>query len=112
MLERMRDEIIQMKEQECHYTVLAKLIGEYQKCSPAFTERKMAETFGISKTEINRLLMIARLNPSLHEAAVRYRVEKYVLLEANKFLGRKKSAAFASVLNGTLTKRRQLRLLK
>ena len=63
-----------------HYIDKADGIWNYQKTTKA-SERKITEALGISKSEVHRSLMIARMPKSLKEAAKAYDIEKYVLLE-------------------------------
>ena len=63
-----------------HYIDKADGILNYQKATAA-SERKITAALGISKSEIHRSLLIARLPEKIKEAAKRFNVEKYVLLE-------------------------------
>lgn len=95
--------------EDLHYIDQADSIYGYQKLTGA-SERKITAALGISKSEVHRCLMIARLPKDLKEAAKRFNTEKYVLLEwdelpKNEF----KTEIKEKVLAGEITKRVQLK---
>lgn len=95
--------------EELHYIDQADSIYGYQKLTGA-SERKITAALGISKSEVHRCLMIARLAKDLKEAAKKYNTEKYVLLEwdelpRNEF----KDEIKQRILGGDITKRVQLK---
>lgn len=95
--------------EELHYIDQADSIYGYQKLTGA-SERKITAALGISKSEVHRCLMIARLPRDVKEAAKKHNTEKYVLLEwdelpRNEFKDEIKSR----ILAGDITKRLQLK---
>lgn len=97
--------------EELHYIDQADSIFGYQKLTGA-SERKITAALGISKSEVHRCLMIAKLSRDLKEAAKKFNIEKYVLLEwdelpKNEF----KDEIKARILAGDITKRLQLKRL-
>lgn len=95
--------------EELHYIDQADSIYGYQKLTGT-SERKITAALGISKSEVHRCLMIAKLPKDLKEAAKTYNTEKYVLLEwdelpRNEF----KDEIKAKILCGEITKRVQLK---
>jgi ParB family transcriptional regulator, chromosome partitioning protein len=94
--------------EDLHYIDQADSIFGYQKLTGT-SERKITAALGISKSEVHRCLMIAKLPKDLKEAAKRYNTEKYVLLEwdelpKNEF----KDEIKQRILGGEITKRVQL----
>lgn len=94
--------------EDLHYIDQADSIYGYQKLTGT-SERKITAALGISKSEVHRCLMIAKLPKEIKEAAKKFNTEKYVLLEwdelpANSFKDEIKS----SILSGEITKRVQL----
>lgn len=94
--------------EDLHYIDQADSIYGYQKLTGT-SERKITAALGISKSEVHRCLMIAKLPKDIKEAAKKFNTEKYVLLEwdeltANSF----KDEIKASILSGEITKRVQL----
>ena len=65
-----------------HYIDKADGILNYQKATKS-SERKICKALGISKTEVHRSLIIAKLPAKIKEAAKTFDVEKYVLIEFN-----------------------------
>lgn len=63
-----------------HYIDKADGIYNYQQATKA-SERKVCEALGISKSEVHRSLIIAKMDADLREAAKNHDIEKYVLLE-------------------------------
>lgn len=95
--------------EDLHYIDQADSIYGYQKLTGT-SERKITAALGISKSEVHRCLMIAKLPKELKEAAKRYNTEKYVLLEwdelpKNEFRDEIKGR----ILAGDITKRVQLK---
>ena len=66
--------------EELHYVDKADGILNYQIATEA-SERKIQAALGISKSEVHRSLLIAKMPRPLKEAAKKYDIEKYVLLE-------------------------------
>jgi ParB family chromosome partitioning protein len=97
--------------EELHYIDQADSIFGYQKLTGT-SERKITAALGISKSEVHRCLMIAKLPTDLKEAAKMYNTEKYVLLEwdelpKNEF----KEEIKGRILAGEISKRLQLKRL-
>lgn len=95
--------------EDLHYIDQADSIYGYQKLTGT-SERKITAALGISKSEVHRCLMIAKLPKDIKEAAKKYNTEKYVLLEwdelpKNEFRDEIKER----ILSGDLTKRVQLK---
>jgi ParB family transcriptional regulator, chromosome partitioning protein len=95
--------------EDLHYIDQADSIYGYQKLT-ASSERKITAALGISKSEVHRCLMIAKLPKPIKEAAKQYNIEKYVLLEwdelpKNEF----KDEIRQRILAGDITKRIQLK---
>jgi ParB family chromosome partitioning protein len=95
--------------EELHYIDQADSIYGYQKLTGT-SERKITAALGISKSEVHRCLMIAKLPKDLKEAAKKFNTEKYVLLEwdelpKNEFRDEIKGR----ILVGDITKRVQLK---
>jgi len=95
--------------EELHYIDQADSIYGYQKLTGT-SERKITAALGISKSEVHRCLMIAKLPTDLKEAAKKFNTEKYVLLEwdelpKNEF----KDEIKEKILAGEITKRLQLK---
>lgn len=68
--------------EELHYIDKADGILNYQIATGA-SERKICQALGISKSEVHRSLLIAKLPKKLKEAAKAHNTEKYVLLEVD-----------------------------
>lgn len=66
--------------EELHYIDKADGILNYQKATGA-SERKIQAALSISKSEVHRSLLIAKLPPKVKMAAKNFNTEKYVLLE-------------------------------
>jgi ParB family chromosome partitioning protein len=95
--------------EDLHYIDQADSIYGYQKLTGT-SERKITAALGISKSEVHRCLMIAKLPRDLKEAAKKFNTEKYVLLEwdelpRNEF----KDEIRSKILGGEITKRLQLK---
>ncbi len=96
--------------EQLHYIDKADGIYEYQKATGS-SERKIVVALGISKTEVHRSLLLAKLSKNLKEAAKKHNTEKYVLLEIDALasgssLRKKLEQAVAS---GEITKRAQIK---
>ncbi|MCM2350590.1 MAG: ParB/RepB/Spo0J family partition protein [Bacteriovoracaceae bacterium] len=94
--------------EDLHYIDQADSIYGYQKLTGT-SERKITAALGISKSEVHRCLMIAKLPKDIKEAAKNFNIEKYVLLEwdelpQNEF----KDEIKGKILSGDITKRVQL----
>lgn len=95
--------------EQLHYIDQADSIFGYKKLTGA-SERKIQAALGISKSEVHRCLLIAKLPKSLKEAAKKFNTEKYVLLEWGALeKGKVKDSIKRSILNGNITKRVQLK---
>jgi ParB family transcriptional regulator, chromosome partitioning protein len=95
--------------EDLHYIDQADSIFGYQKLTGT-SERKITAALGISKSEVHRCLMIAKLPRDIKEAAKNFNTEKYVLLEwdelpKNEFRDEIKH----KILAGEITKRVQLK---
>jgi len=95
--------------EDLHYIDQADSIYGYQKLTGT-SERKITAALGISKSEVHRCLMIAKLPKDVKEAAKKYDIEKYVLIEwdelpKNEF----KDEIKKTILLGNLTKRLELK---
>lgn len=94
--------------EELHWVDKADGILNYQIATEA-SERKIQAALGISKSEVHRSLLIAKMPKNLKEAAKKYDIEKYVLLEWDAM----EKSAFKSdvekkILSGDITKRAEL----
>lgn len=95
--------------EDLHYIDQADSIFGYQRLTDT-SERKITAALGISKSEVHRCLMIAKLPKDIKEAAKEFNIEKYVLLEwdelpKNQF----KDEIKDRILAGEITKREQLK---
>ncbi len=94
--------------EELHYVDKADGILNYQIATEA-SERKIQAALGISKSEVHRSLLIAKMPKNLKEAAKKYDIEKYVLLEWDALMkGPLKSDVEKKILDGKITKRAEL----
>lgn len=94
--------------EELHYIDKADGIYNYQLATEA-SERKIQAALGISKSEVHRSLLIAKMPRALKEAAKKHDIEKYVLLEwdaMNK--STLKCDVEKKILSGEITKRSEL----
>lgn len=94
--------------EELHYVDKADGILNYQIATEA-SERKIQAALGISKSEVHRSLLIAKMPRPLKEAAKKYDIEKYVLLEWDAM----EKSSFKldiekNILEGKITKRSEL----
>ncbi len=94
--------------EDLHYIDQADSIYGYQTLTGT-SERKITAALGISKSEVHRCLMIAKLPKDIKEAAKKYNTEKYVLLEWNELPSNEfKAEIKAKILSGDITKRVEL----
>jgi len=94
--------------EDLHYIDQADSIYGYQKLTGT-SERKITAALGISKSEVHRCLMIAKLPKDLKESAKLHNIEKYVLLEWDELLNNEfKDEIKGRILSGEITKRLQL----
>ena len=92
-----------------HYIDKADGIYHYQKATKA-SEREITQALGITKSDVHRSLMIARLPLRVKTAAKKYDIEKYVLLEFYALpKGIFKEQIENKILSGELSKRSQLK---
>lgn len=97
--------------EELHYIDKADGILNYQKATKA-SERKIKDALGISKSEVHRSLLIAKMGKRIKEAAKKHNIEKYVLLEYDALESSPfKKKVYKLILNGEVTKRSQLKRL-
>lgn len=95
--------------EQLHYIDQADSIFGYKKLTGA-SERKIQAALGISKSEVHRCLLIAKLPKQIKEAAKIHNTEKYVLLEWQSLEASDvKTELKARMIAGTLTKRLQLK---
>jgi len=94
--------------EDLHYIDQADSIYGYQTLTGT-SERKITAALGISKSEVHRCLMIAKLPKDIKEAAKKYNTEKYVLLEWNELPSNEfKAEIKGKILSGEMTKRVEL----
>ena len=94
-----------------HYVDKADGIFHYKKTTGA-SERETTAALGISKSEVHRSLMVARLPQKIKEAAKTYNIEKYVLLELYVLeKGSLRKKVEEGIVEGKIQKRGQLRRL-
>jgi ParB family chromosome partitioning protein len=94
--------------EELHYVDKADGILNYQIATEA-SERKIQAALGISKSEVHRSLLIAKMPRPLKEAAKMHDIEKYVLLEWDGMeKGVLKGEVEKKILAGSITKRSEL----
>lgn len=97
--------------EELHYIDRADGILNYQKATKA-SERKITAALGISKSEVHRSLIIAKLGKRIREAAKKHNIEKYVLLEIDALeRGPLRKELEKKMISGELTKRSQVKRL-
>jgi ParB family transcriptional regulator, chromosome partitioning protein len=95
--------------EQLHYIDQADSIFGYKKLTGA-SERKIQASLGISKSEVHRCLLIAKLPKAIKEAAKEHNTEKYVLLEWDALeAGTLKNELKEKILSGELQKRLQLK---
>ena len=94
--------------EELHYVDKADGILNYQIATEA-SERKIQAALGISKSEVHRSLLIAKMPHNMKEAAKKHDIEKYVLLEWDAMTRSSlKSEIEKQILDGKVTKRAEL----
>lgn len=92
-----------------HYIDKADGILNYQVATKS-SERKIKAALGISKSEVHRSLLIAKMAKDLKSAAKVYDIEKYVLLEFDELENSSlKQTLKRDILEGRIIKRVQLR---
>lgn len=92
-----------------HYIDKADGILNYQVATNA-SERKIQAALGISKSEVHRSLMIAKMDKQIKEAAKVHDIEKYVLLELDAIESQPlKQKLKKMVVEGHITKRLELK---
>ena len=92
-----------------HYIDKADGIYNYKRVTKA-SERKIVAAMGISKTEVHRSILIGKMSKKLKEAAKKFNIEKYVLLEFDALEnGPVKKKIEKQILSGEITKRAQLK---
>lgn len=95
--------------EQLHYIDQADSIFGYKKLTGA-SERKIQAALGISKSEVHRCLLIAKVPKLLKEAAKVHNIEKYVLLEWSALeTGTLKNSLKKKIADGDITKRLQLK---
>jgi len=95
--------------EELHYIDKADGILNYHIATKA-SERKIVDALGISKSEVHRGLIIARLPDKVKEAAKNFDIEKYVLLELDALpKSPLKEKVIAKIVEGGISKRLHLK---
>ncbi|MBT7670031.1 MAG: ParB/RepB/Spo0J family partition protein [Bdellovibrionales bacterium] len=95
--------------EDLHYIDKADGIYNYQQATRA-SERKIVAAMGISKSDVHRSLLIAKMPSGIKEAAKVHNIEKYVLVEFEALeKGVLKNRVRKLILSGDVTKRAQLR---
>lgn len=95
--------------EQLHYIDQADSIYGYKKLTGA-SERKIQAALGVSKSEVHRCLLIAKIAKTVKEAAKRHNTEKYVLLEWSALeSGSLKNDLKKKIIDGEITKRLQLK---
>jgi len=95
--------------EELHYIDKADGIYAYKRSTDA-SERKIQAALGISKSEVHRSLLLAKLPKELREAAKTFDIEKYVLLEFQALgPGDFRNMIFEKIKNGEIRKRVELK---
>jgi len=95
--------------EQLHYIDQADSIFGYKKLTGA-SERKIQAALGISKSEVHRCLLIAKVPKTVKEAAKIHNTEKYVLLEWSALKsGSVRDALRKQIISGEITKRLQLK---
>jgi ParB family chromosome partitioning protein len=95
--------------EQLHYIDQADSISGYKKLTGA-SERKIQAALGISKSEVHRCILIAKVPKALKEAAKMHNTEKYVLLEWSALdKGKLRDDLKKQIVSGAITKRLQLK---
>jgi ParB family transcriptional regulator, chromosome partitioning protein len=91
--------------EELHYIDKADGILNYKQATGA-SERKITAALGISKSEVHRSLLIAKLPMKIKEAAKMYDIEKYVLVEFEEIDSNEEKKKIEELIcKGEITKR-------
>lgn len=77
-----------------------------------WSERKIAGLTDISKSEVHRLIDIAKLDDTMKSSAKEFNTQKYVLLEWNELPKAFRREAYKLIVEGKITKRAHLRHFK
>ncbi len=94
--------------EELHYIDKADGILNYKQATGA-SERKITAALGISKSEVHRSLLIAKLPTKIKEAAKMYDIEKYVLVEFDEIESSEEKKRIEDLIcKGEITKRTQM----
>lgn len=73
------------------------------------SERELAREYGLAKSSVHRMLTVAYLPNELKKACLEFNTEKYVLVEYAELIeSEHKRVLYSRILNGTITKRKQL----
>ncbi|MBF0297964.1 MAG: ParB/RepB/Spo0J family partition protein [Oligoflexia bacterium] len=96
--------------EELHYIDKADGIYNYQVATGS-SERKIETDLGISKSEVHRSILLAKLPTKLKEAAKIHDIEKYVLIEFDELEENypQRQSLEKSILEGGITKRAHLK---
>ncbi len=95
--------------EQLHYIDQADSIFGYKKLTGA-SERKIQASLGISKSEVHRCILIAKLPKAVKEAAKLHNTEKYVLLEWSALdKSKSKEEIKMKIIAGEITKRLELK---
>lgn len=99
-------------KEERHYTELAELVFQIKRLSN-MSERDLVNHIDLSKSEVHRMIVIGGMSSTMLEAAKKFKIEKYVLLEMEDLsqFDPKKRQISELIMNGTLTTRDQLHKL-
>ena len=98
-----------LSRENLHYIDTADGIYNYQKATGA-SERKIQTALGISKSEVHRSLIIAKLTSDIKNAAKVFNIEKYVLLEFRDLSnGQLKNDIKNKILKGEIRKRTEFK---
>jgi ParB family chromosome partitioning protein len=95
--------------EELHYVDKANGITNYKNATNA-TEREIEKALSMSKSEVHRGLLISKLPEEVKEAAKKYDIEKYVLLEFDAlFDSQTKQQIKQQIERGLIRKRSELK---
>ena len=95
--------------EELHYVDKANGITNYKNATNA-TEREIEKALSMSKSEVHRGLLISKLPAEVKEAAKKYDIEKYVLLEFDAlFDSSTKHQIEQQIQQGLIRKRSELK---
>jgi phosphate uptake regulator len=95
---------------DLHYVEQCAMIKIFQD-STHTSERKIASAFGISKTEINRMLAVSKLSGKIRLSALRNDADKWVLSHVSKMGDDSinKKYIIEGILDGSITKYKQVK---